>query len=182
MKLNKYAKKLFSQLNKALDEWDALGIKPNAVRYAENMLESFYEWAGKKPKNGDRFNSRLRLDEDETEELIEIAKSISDMDIYVGDKYDEQFLKAYETVKASGKHNIKTLEDYQRFVDAKERFAENKLIGSTISYYEYERLLLKARRKNKSFTEKQLNEKIIELYNQTGYEGEGLYEFVYKNL
>lgn len=182
MALNKYARQLFSQLNKALNEWENLGVKPNAVRHAENLIESFYEWAGKNPKEKDRLSTQLKLNEEQTEELIEIGKSIASMDIFVGDKYKEQFLKAFETVRASGKHGIETIEDYQKFVDAKERFAQNKLIGSIISYYEYERLLQKARRKNKSFTEKQLNEKIIELYRKTGYEGEGLYEFVYKNL
>ena len=171
-------RQLFSQLNKALDEWDALGVKPNDVRYAENMLNQFYEWVGKEPKNPDRFSSRLKLDDDQMEELEEIAQAIANMDIYASDEYDESFIKKFEKVK--GKHNIETIEDYKNFIDGQQRFKDNVLIASVMDWYEYEKLTMKANKKG--WNEERLNTLIIDVYQKYGYEGEQLYEFVYKHI
>lgn len=181
MALSKEYKSLMKELNNALDEWEQLNVKPNEVRQAEHMLEMFYDWSGKKPKDTARFSTRLKLTEEQQEELEQIAQSFVDMEIFASDYYDEPFMKAFEKVR--GRYGINTIEDYKNYVDAKDRFRDEKLIASIMSWYEYEKLKQRFSRKHKrEVNESELNEIIRKAYFNTGKEQDELYEFVYKNL
>lgn len=180
MALSKEYKSLMKELNKTLDDWDELGVKPNEVRQAEHMLELFYEWSGKNPKDTARFSTRLKLTDEQQEELEQIAQSFVNMDIFADEHYKENFLKAWERAKQHGFENI---EEYKNFIDAKERFEKEKLIASIMSYYEYEMIKRKYSRNHKNeISEEDLNKLILNIYKSTGKEGEELYEFVYKNI
>lgn len=183
MALSKEYKQLFSQLNKVLDEWEQLGVKPNEVRQAEHMLELFYEWSGKNPKNKDRFSTRLKLTDDQQEELEQIAQSFVNMDIFVDEQYEENFLKAWESAKNNPNNNFKNIEDYKNWVDAKDRFEQERLLSSVMNYYEYEMIKRKYSRKYKQeINEDDLKELILNVYKSSGMEKEDLYEFIYKNI
>lgn len=174
-------KALFKRINEELEKWDFLGVKPNEVRHAEHMLEMFYDWVGKKPKDNTRFNTRLKLTNDQQDELEEIALSFADMEIYSDNYYDESFMKAFEKVK--GRYGINTIEQYRDYVDAKDRYRDERLISSILSWYEYEKLKQKYSKKYKrEVSESELNELIKSIYFDTGKEHDDLYEFVYKNL
>ena len=183
MALSKEYKQLFSQLNKTLDDWEQLGVKTNEVRQAEHMLEMFYDWSGKNPKNKDRFSTRIKLTDDQQEEIEQIAQSFENMDIFVDKHYEEKFLEAWETAKNNPNNDFKNIEDYKNWVDAKQRFENERLLSSVMSYYEYEMIKRKYSRKyNQEINENDLNELIINIYKSTGMEKEDLYEFVYKNI
>ena len=174
-------KALFKRINEELDKWDYLGVKPNEVRHAEHMLEMFYDWVGKKPKDNTRFNTRLKLTNDQQDELEEIALSFADMEIYSENFYDEPFMKAFEKVK--GRYGINTIEQYRDYVDAKDRYRSEKIVSSVIGWYKYDKL---KQRYSKSFkqqvSEEDLNELIEVVYLATGKEKDDLYEFIYDNI
>jgi len=183
MAFSKEYKALMKELNKTLDDWESLGVKPNEVRQAEHMLELFYEWSGKNPKHTDRFSTRLKLTNDQQEELEQIAQSFVNMDIFADEQYEENFLKAWETAKNNPNNNFKNIEEYKNWVDAKDRFEQERLLASVMSYYEYEMIKRKYSRKYKQeINENDLKELIINIYNSTGMEKEDLYEFIYKNI
>lgn len=183
MALSKEYKSLMKELNKTLDDWESLGVKPNEVRQAEHMLELFYEWSGKSPKNKDRFSTRLKLTNDQQEELEQIAQSFVNMDIFADEQYEENFLKAWETAKNNPNNNFKNIEEYKNWVDAKDRFEQERLLASVMGYYEYEMIKRKYSRKYKQeINEADLKELITSIYNSTGMEKEDLYEFIYKNI
>ena len=181
MALSKEYKSLMKELNKALDEWEKLNVKPNEVRQAEHMLELFYDWSGKKPKDTARFNTRLKLTEEQQDELEQIAQSFVDMEIFASDYYDEPFMKAFEKVK--GRYGINTIDEYRDYVDAKDRYRSEKIVTSVIGWYKYDKL---KQRYSKSFneqvSEEDLNELLTNVYLATGKEKEDLYEFIYKNI
>lgn len=183
MALSKEYKQLFRQLNETLDDWEELGVKPNEVRQAEHMLEMFHDWSGKNPKNKDRFSTRLKLTDDQQEELEQIAQSFVNMDIFADEQYEENFLKAWETAKNNPNNNFKNIEDYKNWVDAKDRFEQERLLASVMNYYEYEMIKRKYSRKYKQeINEDDLKKLILNVYKSTGKEKEDLYEFVYKNI
>lgn len=181
MALSKEYKTLMKELNKALDEWEKLNVKPNEVRQAEHMLEMFYDWSGKKPKDTARFSTRLKLTEEQQDEFEQMAQSFADMEIFASDYYDEPFMKAFEKVR--GRYGINTIEEYRDYVDRKDRFRDERLISSILSWYEYKKLKQRYSKKYKrEVSESELNELIKSIYFDTGKEHDDLYEFVYKNM
>lgn len=177
-------KQLFNRINEELDKWEKVGVKPNKIRYAENLIERFYEWVGKSPKNDNRFSTRLKYTEEQENELEEIAQSIANNFMSVEDEYSEQFVDQYEKVK--NKMGFKTIEDFKNWVDAKDRFKTERLISSVIGWYEYEKLKQRYSKKHPKLTEKQvesyLNKKITNVYLKHGFEREQLYDFVYEHI
>lgn len=173
--MNKEDRALFREVNKVLDEWEQYDAKPNVIRQIENQLEQFYDWADKNPKHNDRFNTRMKFNSDQLDELRDIATGILDDDL----AFDPEGL--YEKFqKAQGKHGIDTFEDYIEFLDQKEIFAKENVISSSMSYYEYEKLMQRA--ENKDVSKEDLNEMIEVAYLRDGLKGDVLYEFIYKNL
>ena len=177
---NRQAKQLFKELNKTLDEWDKLGTDTNDVRYARNMLSQFYEWANKTPKDDERFNARLHYNQEQADELIEIARSIVNMNnFFVSDVFDKKLIDAYnETNKKN--NTFKSITAFTEFIDKKQRFEESTVLQSALSFYEYEALLLRGSKH--SLKESQINEYIENVYLNRGLEHEELYEFIYKNI
>lgn len=173
--MTKETRALFNELNELFDDWEKYGTAPNGIRQAQNQLEQFYEWIGKEPKENDRFSTRMSFDEEQLDELRAIANSVLDSDL----NFDPDALyQKYQ--KAHGKHGIMSFDDYIDFLDGKEIFSKEKVISSSMSYYEYEKLLQRATKKNVS--RETLDEMITKEYLENGLKGEDLYEFIYKNL
>lgn len=173
--MTKEDRELFNEVNQLFDDWEKYGTAPNGIKQAKNLLNEFYKWAGKEPKDNERFNTRMSYDEDELDEMRDIAKSVLDSDL----NFDPDAL--YEKFQAvDGKHGIDTFEDYVEFLDQKEIFSKENVISSSMSYYEYEKLMKRAESKN--ISQKKLNEKIERAFLKRGLKGEQLYEFVYRNL
>ena len=173
--MNKQERALFKEVNKLFKDWNKYGYAPNGVRQAQNQLEQFYEWANKKPKNNDLISTRMKFTDDQLDELTEIAKSVLDSDI----NFDPDALyDKYQ--KAHGKHGIYSFEDYIDFLDQKEIFSKEKVISSSMSYYEYEKLLQRATKKKVS--RETLDDMIEHEYMINGLKGEDLYDFIYKSL
>lgn len=159
------------ELNNLLNDWEGLSYKPNGVREVENVLEKFYD--NNMIETGDvgRFDTEAQYNEEQIEELTDIYDRFKDEDI----KFDD-FQKKFE--KAQGKHGIETIEDYAEFIDKKTIYEKEAVSGSKMSYYEYEALVEKAKKKNsKWYSEKRIN-KMIETAMKKGKEGTDLYEYM----
>lgn len=172
-KISEDYKKLFRKLNRVMNEWNNISLKPNDVRKAENQLEQFYDWMGKDIKNPYRFNLRVKYNQDQLDELQRIASSIVNDDIYF-----EDFNKKFK--KARGKHGIQSLEQYIDFIEKKNRFNDMAFNSSALSYYQYERLLNRAQ--SAGLSQEQLDKRIYRYYKKTGFKKEKLYEYVYKRI
>ena len=206
-RMNKAIKDLVYVINKALNEWENYGVKPNDVRIAENQIEQFYNWIGREPKRNDRISSRMKYTDDQLDELKELAISLSDKKIVMEEYYSDTFLQHYENIKdkkgysdlqeyindfqsryekAAGKRGIESLDDYINLINQKEIFLQEKLIASVINYYEYKDIQEKYRRakskRRKPVTDDEINNFILKQYNKKGYVGNELYEFIYKNI
>lgn len=179
MRLPKVLQKFTRKINKALDEWRKYGVSNNDVRYAESLLASFHETEGKKLKKDDRINARMNLTQDAMDEYIDLIVTISEMDIFMGDIYDEEIMKRFE--KAKGKHGIDNLQDYIDFIDDKNTFMKENVISSVLSWYEYEELKYQ-NMKYGNLTQDELDKKILEVYYDKGFKGEELYDFIFENI
>lgn len=201
-------KSLVRVINQALNEWDGLGVKPNEVRYAEDLIEDFNEWTGKPPKQSDRLSNRKKYTEEQIDELKDIALSLAEKKIVVEQYYSDEFISNYEKAKndeksinnlqdyinsfesrfekAQGKRGIETMSDYISFINQKDIFLKEKLIASVMSYYDYKDIQEKYRRvkskRKKPVTDEEINNYIIKQYNKKGYVGNDLYEFIYKKI
>lgn len=168
-------KALFKEVNQLFDDWDKYGVAPNGIRQARNQLEQFYDWAGKDPKQNDKFNTHMKFNADQINEMRDIATSVLDSDL----NFDPDALyKKYQ--KAHGKHGIMSFEDYVDFLDGKEIYSKEKVISSSMSYYEYEKLLQRAT--SKKVSRETLDKMITKQYLENGLKGEDLYEFIYEHL
>lgn len=152
------------EVNDNLLEWDNLGYTPNAVKEGNQLLDNFFEQ-----------HDRSNLSTDEAEELTDILDKIESSD------YKVESLEA-KFEKAQGKHGLDTMEDYAKFIDQKTRFEDSILASSQMSYYEYEALQQKARKKGRWYSERRVNNMIANAYLKHGKEGDNLYEFIYDKL
>lgn len=201
-------KSLVRVINQALNEWEGLGVKPNEVRYAEDLIEDFNEWTGKPPKQSDRLSNRKKYTEEQIDELKDIALSLAEKKIVVEQYYSDEFISNYEKAKennndinnlqdfidsfesrfekAKGKRGIETMSDYISFINQKDIFLKEKLIASVMNYYDYKDIQEKYRRvkskRKKPVTDEEINNYIIKQYNKKGYVGNDLYEFIYKKI
>lgn len=201
-------KSLVRVINQALNEWEGLGVKPNEVRYAEDLIEDFNEWTGKPPKQSDRLSNRKKYTEEQIDELKDIALSLAEKKIVVEQYYSDEFIANYEKAKndeksinnlqdyidsfesrfekAQGKRGIETMSDYISFINQKDIFLKEKLIASVMNYYDYKDIQEKYRRvkskRKKPVTDEEINNYIIKQYNKKGYVGNDLYEFIYKKI
>lgn len=179
MRVPKVWQKVTRLINKALNEWDKIGYKPNDVRYAESMIAAFHETYDKKLKQDDRLNNRMSLSADQMDEYIEMVQTISDMEIFAGDFYDEDIIKKWETAQRNTEFN--DIRDYVAFIDDVNIYKKEKLIASVISYYKYNEIQ-EIGIKYSNMSENDINQFIIDAYMSTGYQGDQLYEFIIKNI
>ena len=166
---------LFKEVNQLLDDWSKYDAEPNGIRQVRNQLEQFYEWSNKNPKDNDKFSTRMSFTDEQLDEMRDIATSVLDSDL----NFDPDALYS-KYQKAHGKHGIVTFEDYIDFLDGKEIFSKEKVLSSSMSYYEYEKLTQRAT--EKGFSKDDLDEMITTEYLNNGTKGEDLYEFIYKSL
>lgn len=170
-KPSKEVSELMNKLNYVMDEWEGLDYKPNSISQIEDTLERFYKDNDIDTYDLGRFDTDLRLSEEQINELADIADMAQNQDIYLED-LENKFKSA------QGKADIETLEDYARFIDDKTAFEDSIISSSKISYYEYEDLMKHAL-KDKRRTESSVNNMIIEAYTKKGLEGSDLYDFVW---
>lgn len=162
---------LFEQLNDVMNDWQDLSYKPNSINQIEDKLERFYKDNHIDVNDVGRFDSDVKMTEEQINELYDIAVMASKQDIYL-----EDFEAKFE--KAKGKADIETLEDYAEFVDNKTQFEDSVLSSTKMSYYEYEDLLEHAL-KDKRRTEKGVQDLIIEAFTQKGKTGNDLYDYIW---
>ena len=163
------------KINDVLNDWEDLSYKPNSVRQVEDTLDRFYTENNLEARDFGRFDTDLNLNDDQIEELRDIAMSAYDKDIWL-----ENFESKFE--KAKGKHDIETLEDYADFADKNQRFSDSILSSSKMNYYAYEALVKKAQKKGSWYSEKRVNRMIENAFLNKGKEGEDLYNFIYNKL
>lgn len=163
------------KINDVLDEWEDLSYKPNSVRQVEDMLDRFYTENNLDARDFGRFDTDLTLNDDQIEELRDIATTAYDKDIWL-----EDFESKFE--KAKGKHDLNTLEDYADFADKNQRFSDSVLSSSKMNYYAYEALVKKAQKKGYWYSEKRVNKMIENAFLNKGKEGEDLYNYIYTKL
>lgn len=146
-------KDLFRALNKNLKEWKELSKKPQAITMYEDMLSDFYKRAGKNIKNPYEFSNRVKLSDDQEEELLDIALSFS-KNTYT---YEETFSDVYEKYK--NRYGWTSPEDAIDFLDLMENYKNDSLIKDILS-----------------------SEQIIELFNEgslSGISEKDIFEMAY---
>ena len=182
----KEERKFLNALNKTLDDWKGKG-RSNAVRMVESELKDFYESIGKNPKQENRFNTRLKLTEEQAEELYSIAQQALESDIYFEDyeykyegfdKIEEKDIKKFESLE--GRYGIDTFQDFIDFTDMMKRFKNDRLMNSILSSSQYASLVRQA--ESHGMDEDELEEHIYFEYSLQGIEYDDLYEFIYKNI
>lgn len=205
--MSKELRTLVNAVNRALDEWDRYGVKPNDVRIAENNIEQFYDWMGREPKRNNRLSPRMKYTDEQIDEIKELALSLADRKIVREQYFSDAFIERYEKIKdekgyndlndyiqdfkprfekAKGKRGIESMDDYIDLINQKEIFVQEKLIASVMNYYEYKDIQEKYRRakknRRKPVTDEEINNYIVKQYNKKGYVGNELYEFIYRHI
>lgn len=182
----KEERKFFNALNKTLDDWKGKG-RSNDVRMIESELKDFYKSIGKSPKYEDRFNTRLKLTEEQADELYGIAKQALNSDIYY-EEWEERF-EGYEELtdeevehfqRIQGKYGVETFQDFVDFYESMNRFKTDRVMTSILSSSQYASLIRQA--EEKGMDEDELEGRIYFEYKLQGIENDELYEFIYKSI
>ena len=174
-KISKPVAEFMEQLNEVMNEWEGLEYKPNSISQIEDALERFYTDNNIDTYDVGRFDTNLRLTEEQINELSDIAQMAQNKDIYLED-LENKFQSA------QGKQGIETLEDYARFIDDKTAYEDSVIGSSKMSYYEYEDLLKTARNKSKWYTEDRVNKMIENAFLNKGKTGGELYDYMFNKL
>lgn len=182
-RLTKEFRELANQINREFRTWDNIGSIPNDVRYAQNLLESFYDWSGKNIKNKSEANVRLVLTDDQLDEYENILLSIAQMNIETDYYFNDVDIERYKKMDKSHLNDmgIDTISKWLDFIDKLNRFKDDKLLSSIMSWYEYNELVSVGIQYS-DLTEQEVKEKIITYYINTGLTGENLYEFILRNI
>ena len=182
----KEERKFLNQLNKVLDDWKGKG-RSNDVRMIESELQEFYESIGKNPKQENRFNTRLKLTEEQADELYNIAQQAMESDIYY-EEWESKF-EGYEELtdedvtkfeSLEGKYGIETFQHFVDFYEKMNRFKTDRVISSVLSSSQYASLARQA--EENGMDEEELEERIYFEYSLQGLEQDDLYEFIYKSI
>lgn len=185
MKIPEYMRKEVNAINRALNEWDKMGIDNNDVRYARSLISAYHEEFGKQLKQDDKFNTRINLTGEQMQQYVDLIVTVSNMDIFLGDKEEwkpylkKDFMQKFDKVK--GKYGINTLQDYVNFIDRKNRFMDERLLSSVLSYYQYENLITWGVGYGAK-SKQEVDDMILKAYSEHGFEGEDLHDFIIKQL
>lgn len=188
--MKKEVRKLLNVLNHVMREWKQnIGAENNAVRMVKGQLENFYEKIGKNPKNPREFNTRLKLTEDQQEELEQIAFSAVEQDIYYEDwqplfsentniEDEEKGIQTFESLR--GQYGIDTYQDFIDFYESMNRFKNDRYLTSIMTSDQYAELVNFA--EENGLTEDYVREAAIFEYSLSGSTGGDLYDFIYQSI
>lgn len=189
--LPKYVKKMVKQANKRLDEWRNNGLTSNEERLAGKMLEDFYNQAGKKIKDPNRANERIRLTREQQQEFIAILNYIklevdtpSERDYKnkaIRDKWEQMKQDSgvnpegtYEWYKEHG--YVEDEQDFVDFIDDLNRLKSNVLLSDILDSKQIRELMYIGA--SLGLSQHQVETIIIETYNRTGKTYDALFNEV----
>lgn len=123
--LPKYVKKMVKQANKRLDKWRNQGLSSNEERLAGKMLEDFYKQAGKKIKDPQRANERIRLTKEQQQEFIAILNYIKlEVDTPTERDYKNKAIRDKLQQKPGDMQRFETFKDKYDFIQDEQDFVD----------------------------------------------------------
>lgn len=177
--LNKDYAEIIRDAGYKMLEWDGVTNLPSEVEGMQQMLQDFYERAGKNPQDPGNFTNRLKLTPEQEAELADMAIAFvnsneTDIDTYL------DFLDDSARAAQREHYNIRTVEDVVEFLETA------KMIKSSVDVYlgldsdQIRSLYSKGALKGKSA--EYINDKIYRMNQRTGFTGDDLYRRLYKNM
>lgn len=179
-------RRLLNKLNDVLDEWDDYNLTSNKINQTKDMIEEFYNKYGKEVKNNERFSTRIKLNNEQEEELLNIAESMALDDRSYVETYEDEFdeidtlsydkpinIDAFNKMKEQYPEYFDDLQDYIHFFDRINNFKDDKVLSSILSSDQYVSLMNYG---SSDFDENELDKMLVTEYEQTGMKGKSLYE------
>ena len=135
-RMRKSTKEQAREVNKILKEWDELGMESNASRRAREMIKSFYQESGKKVKDESLISTRIKLSDDQADELELLIEQMQadpelDLDYYI-DKNMDINEDAFEKMSEKYPNSIQSKKDYVKMYDQMNRFKNDELLSSIL--------------------------------------------------
>lgn len=172
------------ELNENLKEWDELGLTSNALDRTREMIKGFYKSAGKKVKDESLLSTRIKLTDEQADELdllIEAMTSDPEMDIdYYIDKEMNINEDAFEKMRDKYPDAIQSKKDYIRAYDQLNRFKNDELLSSIMDSDQIMRLYGYGAKKG--WKEEDINFIIGIEYNMSGATYDNLYNSILKAI
>lgn len=189
--LPKYIQKKVEKVNKIFNEWKSEGLTSNNFELAQGLLRRFYRESRKKNvKEKEMASSRILVDKGQKEEYNKILDSIlSDEFIdlkkrqneneVLRQKFNEKTKKTYNTLK--NKYDfINDEQSFINFTDNMNRFKNDRMLSAILSSEQIANLY--GYGIDKGFTESQIDDILLDTYNQVGFTGLTLYEKTLKKM
>lgn len=179
-------RRLLNKLNDVMDEWDDYNLTSNKINQTKDMIEEFYSKYGKEVKNNERFSTRIKLNDAQEEELLNIAESMAMDDRSYVETYEDEFdeldtlvydkpinIDGYNKMKEQYPEYFEDLQDYIHFFDRINNFKDDKLLSSILSSDQYVSLMNYG---SSDFDENELDKMLVTEYESSGIKGKSLYE------
>lgn len=157
-------------LNDILDYFDNANYKPQAIKNVEAMLEQFYMDTGKRVSNPRRFNSRIKLNEDDESTLYFIGETL----LLTTNDLWEHAEKVFE--KHKNKYGWQSVDEAFSFIDKISMYASDSFIRSVLSSEQI--LSLFEAGESKGLSEDEIMEMIYIDYSTSGLTYDALYNRV----
>lgn len=179
MARNKDYRETLRDANAKMAEWEDMDVVPESVEMFRQMLNDFYDDAGKNVKNPDAFSTRVQLTEDQEEELMDIAVGFLNENRASLDTY-EDFLEDSDRAKTRERNDIHSLEDAIDFLDKMNDYQNDAFLSNVLSSDELLELYTEGR--NQGFEDKEIRDMIYLEYSGSGKEGESLYNQIWEAI
>lgn len=193
--LNKEYRRLGYALNKALNEFKEAGVSSNKTRLLEETLEQFYQSNNLKVLNPKRVTLQKYMTEEQATELSGIVLSFAeDAHGLVLSEYEskisdmQQVIQDAKNIGGEKNFNIERFKkheemfgkaSYQEYIDridALNKRKENALLNDLTTSDQIAELAAVAH--TRGYTNEELEDMVIQIYNDTGKMGNDLYEDV----
>ena len=184
--MRKETRKLLNALNDVMDEWDDYNLTSNKINQTKDMIEEFYNKYGKDVKDRERFSTRIHINEEQEQELLDIAQSMASDDSSYIETYEDDFdeietlsydkplnIDAFNKMKKEYKEYFGDLSDYVHFFDVMDVFKNNEYLSTILSSSQFVSLLNYG---NEEFDEGDIAQMLIEEYKESGLTKKSLYE------
>lgn len=192
--LSKAYRKLGWAINNALNEFTRMGVSTNQTRLLEDTLKNFYERNNLKVSNPERITLQKYMTKDQVEELADIVSAFAEQpEKLVFAEYEKKVNNIAQVIadaQADETHpgefriddylhhreqyNYNNYQDYINFIDGMERQRDDALLSEIISSDQLAELETIGRQNG--YTIKDMEDKIIEEYNNSGVTHNALYK------
>ncbi len=190
-RLPKYIQKKVERVNKIFNEWKSEGLTSNDFELAQGLLRRFYRESRKKNvKEKEMASKRILVDKGQKEEynkILDFILSDEFIDLKkrqnenesLRQKFNEKSKKTFDSLK--NKYDfINDEQSFINFTDNMNRFKNDRMLSAILSSEQIANLY--GYGIDKGFTESQIDNILIDTYNQVGFTGLTLYEKTLKKM